>query len=354
MKTNLESIGAKVIADSFPVTAILNHKSYKIEDNGKVEMQENADRTGINVGDYINFEPDTDQDAEGNPIAKKYSKEYLSEKYTGNTKSEYNNEDLIQQTIKWQVLKKYEDGSLKIVGTSTNNYFREDGAIGYNNFVWLLNDICEQLYSKKSAGITARNINIEDFEDDDYYVNENKGNWKIAKNNYISEQIAQRKQELENSSIYIEAVDNVNNTVTYKKNYSYYPNLYQYENGSGIDSRNVKINGITQSDKFATNREKLFISTDSTIKKQARSNLTAKNTSYTIDINEKNYGDAYKILKSDNPYTLASRFVECRSNYVAFGTSMVYEEQRPFFSRALSMASRRRTWIGLCSPSCNT
>ena len=340
LKTNLQSIGATVIADNFPATAIINGLSYKIDNKGNVERQENADRAGINVGDYINFEPDTDYDEENHSKVKTYSKEYLSEKYTGNTESQFNNEDLVQETLKWQVLKKYEDGSMKLIGTSTNNGVRVSGEIGYNNFVWLLNDICEQLYSKKSVGIIARNINIEDFEDDDFYVNENKGNWKKAKEDFINEKIRERKNELENGSNFIEEVDTLNKTVTYKKDYSYYPDLYQYENGSGIDSKKVKTNGITQSDKFAINREGLYVSTDNNLKKQANNNLTTKHTNYTIDINEQNYGDAYKILKSENGYTLASRFVDCRSNYAAFGMSMIYDEQRFFIARSFSSASR--------------
>ena len=337
-------MGAKVIADSFPVTAILNHKSYKIDANGKVEMQENADRTGIKVGDYINFEPDTDQDAEGNLIAKKYSKEYLSKKYTGNTDSSRNNEDLIQEKIKWQVLKIYEDGSLKLIGSATDNKFQEQGPIGYNNFVWLLNDICEQLYSKKSAGITARNVNIEDFEDEDYYISETKGNWKKAKDNYINEKITARKQELINESNYIDDVDTMNKTVTYKKESSYYPYIYQYENGSGVDSKNVKVNGITQSDRFMTSREQLYKQNEENSRKQANRYLTTQYSNYLIDINEQNYGDAYKLLKNESGYTLASRFVDCTSKYAAFGVSIVLGEKRYFAARDISMS---RTWIWL-------
>ena len=344
LKTNLESIGAKVIADSFPVTAILNHKSYKIDANGNVQMQEMADRTGINVGDYIDFKPDTDYDNEGNSVAKKYPKEYLAGKYTGNTDSSRNNEDLIQEKIKWQVLKIYEDGSLKLIGSSTDNKFQEQGTTGYNNFVWLLNDICEQLYSKKGAGITARNVNIEDFEDEDYYVSETKGNWRKAKDNYINEQITARKQELSNGSNYIDDVDTINKTVTYKKEYSYYPYIYQYENGSGVDSKNVKVNGITQSDKFMTNREQLYKKNKDNLRKQANSYLTTKYTNYLIDINEQNYGDAYKLLKSESGYTLASRFVDCASKYAAFGVSIAVGEKRYFATRDISMS---RTWIWL-------
>ena len=322
LKTNLESIGAKVIADDFPVTAILNHKSYKIDASGNVEMQEIADRTGINIGDYIDFKPDTDFDEEGNPVQKTYSKEYLTEEYTGDVpKYKKNTEDLTQDPIKWRILKKYEDGSIKIVGDVTSQFFRFWDATGYNNAVWILNDICEQLYSKKSVGIKARSISIEDFEDDDYYVSATQGNWRVARDNYISEKITTLKNELdelEDGSNYIEAVNTQNNTVTYKKACSHYTNLYAYENGSGIDTTNVKTNGISQNDKFAKRREELDKTTRYDATKQANSNLTVTQTQYDIPINEANYGDAYNVLKGD-AFWLASRTVQCNSDKALFG-----------------------------------
>ena len=328
MKTNLESIGAKVIADSFPVTAILNHKSYKIDANGNVEMQEVADRTGINVGDYINFEPDTDQDAEGNPVAKTYSKEYLSKKYTGNIDNKYNNSDLVQAPLKWQVLKIYEDGSMKLIGKPTSFSIRFAYLNAYNNGVWILNDICEHLYSKKSEGIVARSINIEDFEDDDYYANETKGNWRKARYDYIKSQILVIKEELINGSDYIDDVDLLNNTVTYKKDYSYYPMIYQYENGSGIDTKNVKTNGISRCNKYFINRDMIDRLQENGEKKQANI-LTTKYTGYEIALNEDNYGYAYSSLEGGY-YWLASREVVCNNNRVKFGMYRVIDSSRMF------------------------
>lgn len=39
-----------------------------------------------------------------------------------------------------------------------------NGAVGYNNGVFLLNDICEKHYSNKELGVKARSINLEDIE----------------------------------------------------------------------------------------------------------------------------------------------------------------------------------------------
>lgn len=343
LSSNLKSIGATPIADNFPATAILNGYSYKINSNGSVEKQEKADRTGIKVGDYINFEPDTDYDEQGNPTPKTYSKEYLAEKYTWNT---YNTEDLLQEPLKWQVLKIYEDGSIKLIG-SESNAITLGGPNSYNNSVWILNDVCEQLYSKKSVGIIARSVNMSDFEDDDYYVNETEGNWKIAKDRYIDEQIANRKEELENSSAYIQNVDLVSKTVTYKKDYSYYPKIYIYENGSGIDTLNIKTNGITGSNKFAKNIEELDVSTkiQSIGNKQANNFLTTQYTGYQIDINKINYGDAYEILKGK--YWIATRAVECNSEYASFGIYRLIENEKRFIAFTSSYRSQKTALSGV-------
>ena len=103
-----------------------------------------------------------------------------------------------------------------------------------------------------------------------------------------------------------------------------------------------------------TSREQLYKQNKDNLKKQANSYLTTQYTNYLIDINEQNYGDAYKLLKSESGYTLASRFVECRSNVVAFGFSFVSGEERFFATRVFSIASRRRKRKCCSSPNCNT
>ena len=44
----------------------------------------------------------------------------------------------------------------------TSGSVRLYGAQGYNNAVYLLNELCSQLYSDSSKEITARSINIDD------------------------------------------------------------------------------------------------------------------------------------------------------------------------------------------------
>ena len=103
----------------------------------------------IQVGDYIAYTPD---------VAEDY---LLSSKYSG-----YKADQTIsQEELKWQVLSINDDGTVDLVSsTSTIGTIEFQGALGYNNGVYLLNDICAKLYSNRSLGITARSMKVEDIE----------------------------------------------------------------------------------------------------------------------------------------------------------------------------------------------
>ena len=66
----------------------------------------------------------------------------------------------------WKVLNvNKETGKIDIVPTApTYETVTFHGAQGYNNAVYLLNEICNELYSDPSKEITARSINIDDIE----------------------------------------------------------------------------------------------------------------------------------------------------------------------------------------------
>ena len=114
----------------------------------------------INVGDIIIYEPPID---ESNKIGvydwnNKYSTLKDTEIRT------IKNTDPDFQTTKWRVLN-IKNNIIEVVPYSINQgKVAIEGAEGYNNSVFLLNEICKSLYSNNSLGITARSINIEDFE----------------------------------------------------------------------------------------------------------------------------------------------------------------------------------------------
>ena len=310
LKSNFDENGISYNdVDSFPITATLNRVKRIINQNG--EMTEPVDRTGIQVGDYIDYSPDVAETVT-------YSNDNMT-KYSGYTGTDYNVDLKRDTTMKWQVLRINEDGSMDIIGTPTTSKVYFSGAKGYNNGVYLMNDICKTLYSNSAHNITARSVNQDDMEKwltDD--VKDASGNvttkgGKTAK----SESIKSIINGLSGGTSYIESVDQTNNTVTYKKEYSYYPILAGYENGIGIN-KDVKTDGIGLSEENVRINNTPLIPTEQ-IYTQATNNLTVKQTYYYIDINSTNYGAGAKALSNNTWYWVTSRSVFCGSDRAYFG-----------------------------------
>ena len=68
---------------------------------------------------------------------------------------------------------------MDIVSDDTTSRLILDRSQGYNNGVFLLNDIAKKLYSKPSKGIYARHINLEDIE---YHLNKTTKGKQLVKN----------------------------------------------------------------------------------------------------------------------------------------------------------------------------
>ena len=307
LKSNFDENGISYNdVDSFPITATLNRVKRIINQNG--EMTEPVDRTGIQVGDYIDYSPDVAETVT-------YSNDNMT-KYSGYTGTDYNVDLKRDTTMKWQVLRINEDGSMDIIGTPTSYSVCFSGAKGYNNGVYLMNDICKTLYSNSAHNITARSVNQDDMEKwltDD--VKDASGNvttkgGKTAKSEAIKNQI----NSLTGGTDYIESVDQTNNTVKYKKARSYYPILAGHENGIGIDT-DVKTDGIGLSEENVKVNNTPLIPTEQE-STQATNNLTVTQTKYVIGINSTNYGAGAKALSNSTWYWVASRYVHCFS-YIA-------------------------------------
>ena len=189
---------------------------------------------------------------------------------------------------------------MDLIGSITDQRIYFKGATGYNNAVYIMHDICKALYSR--GNIEARSVNIEDLESCLTEAGE------TTKTNYINNLVSKLSEEDNISSI-----DKTNNTVTYLTKSSYYPNIYEKENGSGINTTTVKTNGINNSDKAT-------LDTSAIQYKQAlTSGLTVTQTHYKVSIDSKNFGDYAKALRTDSWYGLASRYVTCESSYALFG-----------------------------------
>ena len=173
-------------------------------------------RSGIEIGDYVTYIP---------PTRTAYS-EYLTTEYTGYT----SNQSLGQEYKIWRILNKYEDGRIDLIPAFTEEnissiYFY--GALGYNNAVYLLNDMSDYLYSvqntDKNKQIKAVSIAMEDITskmiegEEGTSISTCTGLKKIAK--YISEST----KAISENSAYVS--NKVGNNVTYN-NQTWYPLLY--------------------------------------------------------------------------------------------------------------------------------
>ena len=245
----------------------------------------------LQVGDYVNYRYNS-----VNPYTK------LNSSTTGSTN---NYSGFGQEVVNWRVLKINDDGTVDLISDKplTKSIYL-NGAAGYNNGVYLLNDMAEALYSSnRYGGVKARSINIEDIEAE---LNADGIN---AIHGYNNSQAS------------------YNETVTYRT-YRYYPSLYAEENGSGIDlltindpNSPVKKNGIGQSDSYYSEPN-----TESPGYRQANSSITMTQTFYYATMNRSYYKNSnfYDLIHTGDNYWLASRFTEANgTQYIYFGLRAV-------------------------------
>ena len=263
----------------FTVTIIESGRSYIINEDGTIG--EAIKREGIKVGDYVNYEPDANETG--------YTTDKLSSDITG---SSSNKSAITQDDLKWRILNIDASGRVDLISetpTSQTVYFQ--GARGYNNGVYVINDICRSLYSNSSLGIEARSLDLKDIED------KMNATGKAERDKYT------------NAVKYGE-------TKTYGSGYNKYPNLYAQENGSGINTETVKTDGIDVSADWYSSPTTEDSST-------AEEGLTVTQTHYKWSNAQSSYFNDQEFYKlvfgKDSSYWLASRCVLCRSTYAGFG-----------------------------------
>ena len=224
----------------------------------------------LKIGDYVEYTPDT---------ASTYS---LTSAVSGYT----SNQSIPQETMKWQIMSVNEDGTVDLISeTSTSQKVYLFGNLGYNNGVWILNDICSKQYSNKSLGITARSIKIEDIE---------------SKLSDIG--IETRNESNLYGTQYGDTFKPINQN-------TYYPLLYARENGSGVNTDTIKKDGIGRSESYYT--------TPTTETGTWATSLTATQMNYDLDLTTNNnyfINEEFYNLISKGEYTIASRAANCYSD----------------------------------------
>ena len=223
-------------------------------------------KNNLKIGDFVEYTPDS---------ADAYS---VQGAYSGLS----SDQSITQEDLKWQILNINDEGTIDLISKNSTNQtlsLQCGNAVAYNNGVFLLNDICNKLYSNNNLGIVGRSIKREDIE------------------KHLSE----------------EGINNIYNfnsgTNSYGKQrtyytYIYYPKIYKLENGSGINTTNVKTNGISFSDSYYEEA-----TTDSYAR--ASSSLTGVSTLFRVENNINNYNDntSYNMIQNNEDYWIASRIV---------------------------------------------
>ncbi len=284
---NISGVPEEITDSSYPLTVTVEEKhSYTINKNGNIGQV--PKREGIKVGDYVNYT--YDQKTTGYSILSTYNG--------------YSNQIVSQKSgMQWRVLNIYEDGAMDLIGdvSASDRTIYLKGVLGYNNGVYLLNDICKEFYSNSTLGITARSINIEDIE------NQLNETGIAARDAYTNGQIQYGK------------------TKTYTGSYTYYPKLYTKEKGSGIDTGEANTNGIGRSDNGYTS-----LSTEAANK---ATRLTVTQTYYMFSNAPANYFKDYNessstvrdvLFNTGTSYWLASRNVYSTSPDARFCLHVVF------------------------------
>ena len=195
------------------------------------------------------------------------------------------------------------------------------GSTGYNNGVYLLNDICKSRYGNASLGATARSLNIEDIES---RMNSNGIVARNANKGYNNESIQ------------------YGTTKTFTGSNAEYPAIYVQEKYSGVDVSDVTAgsqviagevnataqakmnpNGKSGSDDIYTTLPETSETTG-----PSKTNLTCTQTYYYMSSPSSYFDDSnfYNMIFGTGTYFwLASRYVDWKSynSYARFGLRVV-------------------------------
>ena len=260
------------------------------EMNNALGEKPKVDLSKYKIGDLVNYTPNTEK-----------SESTVNESESGTSEQKVAKD----ATLKWKILNIDEaNGTVDIISENpTSSTVKFYGALGYHNGPYIMNKICEELYSNSTLNVKARNINLLDME-----------------KHLTTPGITAR-----NAYQYSSDGAKYGTTKTYTDNYSYYPVLYDGQKGAGVNVTEADAKTIAQpntdagNDPYEESVETTSPITDKTYKKADNSVLTVTQTYYNISINETNYGDAAKVLNNSNYYWVAARYVNTDSYYADFG-----------------------------------
>jgi len=225
----------------------------------------------LQIGDYINYNPDVVEDYV-------WDSEFSGYSFGGS---------MSQDTIsKWRVFSIDEDKIQLISDTPTSEDILLADSDAYNNSVWLLNDMCKNLWSKSGVGI-ARSININDI---------------LSVSNY-------------DKSKYNNGQFTYGDVQEFSKNMKY-PNLFVHEIAS--DANSFNIGSLKESDSLINDD-----GTANVITGNSSTVVKAKQTFYSFESSTVENEIQRKMLFQSVSYLVASRYVDVSDN-IEFGVRGVF------------------------------
>ena len=314
----------------FTITGTVGGKTYSLEQT--VTVNQYKVKTP-QVGDIVNYTPDTPNtgyDLTKGKSGYEYDDQTIDSKYDPKT---------------WKVMEVDENGNItKLFGVPRSGQSKVGfgNPVGYNNAVYLLNDICKSRYGNASLGATARSLNIEDIEsrmnstgiaaknaykvDSVQYGTTRKYTGSNAKYPalYEQEKYAGVKRNVDNTLTEVSDVDDGTQVIT--------------ESADATAQAKMNPSGKTQS-------EDVYTTPTADTSKTASTTLTCTQTYYGFDSDStpSSYFDDSNfhsmIFGTRTYFWLASRDVHCYSNYGFFGIRSVHDRSLAGYSLFTSYGS---------------
>ena len=232
-------------------------------------------QNSINIGDIIYYTPPFNY--ENNIGTYSWNSLYSTSSESGIKIIKNTNSDF--KITKWRVLN-IKENLIEIVPYALScGRVRLQGPHGYNNAVFLLNELCQKLYGNNDKGITSRSININDLENAIEKCNCSKNLNKIK---YTTKDFnKQAKAE-------------------YTRENSWYPIIYESEKNNIINGFNINNKILDMSDMPKHLIERTSYGAINEGKKQAEKSIWPYKTYY----NTVNYKKTYSLLgKSKKEYS---------------------------------------------------
>ena len=225
----------------------------------------------VKIGDYVAY----------TPTSSSYT---VSSTYSGYS----SNQTILTESLNWRVLDVVNGQVRLISATPTSSSVSLEGYQGYNNAVYLLDNLCKTLYSGSKG--TAQSLKIEDIE------------------KYLTYDYTQYENAYVDTGLY-------GGTKEYTSaSYRYYPSIFAQETTGWVDG--------TQGTTYELSQQNSLINQTST--NLATSKIKITQTDWYRSLGTRDFDNMYYKLFMNNgstsysSYWLASRCVNASSSYAGF------------------------------------